>query len=78
MDESATLHFARQTANAPFSRRSHLNVEALSKSVTWVKGNGNSVSASNVLILQGNDNAVENDVSDTHRTSSSHPLTTSA
>ena len=58
----ATLRFAVQTVSAPFSRRSHVNVEAVARSLTWVKSNGQSVTASNTLILQGNDNTVENDV----------------
>ena len=59
---SATLHFTAQCTAGPFSRRSHVNVEFHAQAVTWTKANTGTVTATNVLILQGNDNALENDV----------------
>ena len=68
---AATLRFQAQTLNAPFSRRSHVNVESLRRTVSWTNRLNQAVTATNVLVLQGNDNAIENDVwisSDSGRT----------
>ena len=61
--QSATLTFTQQCMAAPFSGRSNGNVESLPRVVSYYNNNNQQVSATNPLILQGNDNIPpENDV----------------
>ena len=57
------LDFDRQVENAPWSPRSHANLELYKKTIAYTPvGSTAQVTVSNALVLQGHDNGQENDV----------------
>ena len=55
------LPFIRTCSAAPWSRRANANAENMRRVVIWTTARGQQ-EASNTLVIQGNDNAAENDV----------------